>query len=83
MIIQNMIPCSAIRAVDNRRVVCCGGDFFQFELDLFETVALSCADEFSGARGGLDGCYGEALFVVFLDYFVDLGEGILAEFRES
>ena len=78
-----MSPCSAIRAVDNGRVVCCGGDFFHFELDLFETVALSCADEFSGARGGLEGRYGEALFVVFSDYFVDLGEAVLTEFREN
>lgn len=78
-----MIPGSAIRAVDDGGVVCRGGDFFHFELDLFETVALGCADEFSGAGGGLEGSYGEALFVVFLDYFVDLGETVLTEFRES
>ena len=78
-VLGNEVPGFVICAVDDDGIVSCRANGRHFNFDGFDTVALVSTNKVFRALGGFQGCDCETLFVVCIDDFADLSQGIFTE----
>ena len=66
--------------MDDVGVLVCRSDGLHFHLNGFNTVALICTDVVFGSFRGFECGDGKPFFIVVIDDFTDLSQGILTKF---